>query len=336
MNKVSVIIPVYNVEKYLTRCVESVINQTYKNIEIVLVDDGSTDDSLKICNQISKKDSRVKVYHKENGGSGSARNYGLNKSSGEYILFIDSDDYIENDTVEKMIEHKDYDIVYCGFDRVDENTKKVYSKEMIKMPFDELEINDDTILETAFLSPSVWGKLYKRQLIENIKFSEDKDSIEDVLFYSEVMKDTTNIKFIKEVLWHYTVRKDSLISKVTESKADLFEKDLLEIKNEYIANNYSKARLDFLTLTVIIHNCISIPTKLYDKKINMGKRLIHIKKYMNDNFQNWDKIKIKVKGRYIKKLLIHKIILMYKMNTFYLFLVAYNYAITKLRLNTRW
>lgn len=335
--KVSVIVPIYNVEKYLKRCVESLINQTYKNIEILLIDDGSTDSSAEICNKLEKVDSRIKVYHKENGGLGSARNYGYKYAKGEYILFLDSDDYIELNTIENMMEYSEYDIVCCGFDRVDEETKKVYSQEMIKMPFDELEITDKTIMETAFLSPSGWGKLFKKELLSNIKFSEDKRAVEDTLFYLEVIPKAKKIKYIKKILWHYMVRENSLIMSITEEKADLFEKNLLEVKKKYIENNYNNAKFDFLTIQVFIHNCISIPSRLYtDKRIDMNKRLKHIKKYMNDNFINWKRIKLKIKGRYLKKIAICALRMMYSLNIFIVFLFMYNFMINKLKIDIKW
>ena len=108
---ISIIINVYNGEKYIKKCLDSVVNQTYKNIEIILVDDGSTDGSGELCEKIKNNDTRIKVYHKKNGGLGSARNYGFNQAKGEYILFLDSDDYIELNTIEKMIKYKEYDIV---------------------------------------------------------------------------------------------------------------------------------------------------------------------------------------------------------------------------------
>ena len=98
--KISVIVPVYNVEKYLTKCVDSIMNQTYKDLEIILVDDGSTDNSGKICDEYVKKDKRFKVIHKKNGGLSDARNVGIKNSTGEYLSFIDSDDYIDNDMIE--------------------------------------------------------------------------------------------------------------------------------------------------------------------------------------------------------------------------------------------
>ena len=334
---VSIIIPVYNAEKYINRCVDSLLKQTYSNFEIILVDDGSKDDSANICDFLAKKDKRIAVYHKENGGSGSARNFGLKKAIGDYILFIDSDDYIEVNTIEKLIESIEvgYDIICVGFDRVDEETKKVYSREMISMPFDELEISDQTICETAFISPACWGKLFSKKLLDDISFSNN--TIEDILFFTELMPKVKKIKFIKEVLWHYMVNSNSLIMTIKESSVDNFESDLLVLKNKYISNNYSSIFMNYLTLQAVIHECISLPSRLYNNKdCNINKRIKHVKKYMNDNFSNWKKVKIKIKGRKIKKLAIYTIILMYRIGIFKLFLSTYNFCINKLKIDVKW
>ncbi len=337
--KVSVIVPVYNVEKYINRCIDSVVSQTYKDIELILVDDGTKDNSGIICDERAKQDNRIKVVHKPNGGLGSARNAGIVQATGDYILFLDSDDYIENYTVEKMIEEakNGYDIVCCGFDRIDEDTKQIYSREMISMPFDTLEINKDTIIETAFLNPSGWGKLFKKEVISNIWFSEDKRAIEDTLFYLEIIPKTKKIKYIKEIMWHYMVRQGSLIMSVTEEKADLFEKNLLEIKRKYNKNNYCDEYMSYLSLQVFIHNCISIPSRLYNNKdVDINKRIQHIKKYMDENFKQWRKVKIKVKGRFVKKMAINIVRIMYKMNIFKMFLYMYNFMINKLKIDIKW
>ena len=118
---VSVIVPIYNVENYLNKCIESIVNQTYPNLEIVLVDDGATDNCPEICDNWAKKDDRIKVVHKNNGGLASARNAGMNIMSGELFMFIDSDDYIDQDMIQCMVEgYKSYtvDIVCCGMQKV--------------------------------------------------------------------------------------------------------------------------------------------------------------------------------------------------------------------------
>ena len=124
---ISVIIPVYNVQAYLVRCVDSVINQSYDNLEIILVDDGSSDNSSQICDELALKDRRIKVIHKTNGGLSDARNVGLEKSVGDYILFVDSDDFIHQEMVEKMygiIQKNETDIVVCGIYRTDGENHK--------------------------------------------------------------------------------------------------------------------------------------------------------------------------------------------------------------------
>lgn len=126
---ISIIVPVYNVEKYLNKCIDSIINQTYKNIEIILVDDGSTDNSGKICDEYLLRDSRIKVIHKNNGGLSSARNEGINISSGEYIGFVDSDDWVEPNMYEEMykkILYSNADIVDCGYWKEYENKSIKY------------------------------------------------------------------------------------------------------------------------------------------------------------------------------------------------------------------
>ena len=335
--KVSVIIPVHNVEDYLSRCIDSVINQTHDNIEIILVDDGSTDNSQKICDDYSKKDNRVFFKRIKPCNCGQARNIGLEEAKGDYILFLDSDDYIEYNTIERMLNEikKGYDIVCCGFDRIDEDTKKVYCTEMISMPYDEIILNDDNFMEASFLSPSCWGKLFPKELLSGSSFTTN--AIEDILFYIDYIPKVKKIKFVKEVLWHYMVKKVSGVTSFNVEKANHFEEDLLKLKEKYNKNNYSIQIKKFLTLQAIIHDCISIPSRLYNNKnININDRITHIKKYMDDNFEDWKNIKIRVKGRTIKKFAIHVILLMYRLNIIKIFLFFYNFIINKLKIDVKW
>ena len=127
MEKVSVILPIYNVEKYLKNCIESLTNQTYENLEIILVDDGSTDNSGKICDEIAKSDERVMVIHKQNGGLAAARNTGYLETTGKYLMYVDSDDIVKKDVVEncvEAIEKENSDVVIFGYEKVDETLSK--------------------------------------------------------------------------------------------------------------------------------------------------------------------------------------------------------------------
>lgn len=208
-NVISVIVPVYNVQKYLSRCIDSILNQTYKNLQIILVDDGSTDLSGKMCDEIAEKDARVTVIHKANGGLSSARNAGLEVVSGAYVAFVDSDDWIESDTFEYMLNLiKGYDVdiadVECQYsyseqDKIDVREEKisVYKNMDVLWNFFERGL---TLQRSA--PYSVWRKLYKSTLVSKRRFLEGKNS-EDLYFNYEVLKETESIVVSNIVKYHY-------------------------------------------------------------------------------------------------------------------------------------
>lgn len=191
VKKLSIIVPVYKVEQYLNRCVDSILNQTYRNIEIVLVDDGSPDRCGEICDRYARKDKRIKVIHKENGGLSSARNTGFSVSTGEYIAFVDSDDYIAKDMYMEMIDALEFnglDIISCNafiakgehiIGQPGDGKITVYSKEEILMR--SLCDYDNT----------AWNKVYRRQAIGNIRFPEGRlfeDTATAYLFFNNCNK----------------------------------------------------------------------------------------------------------------------------------------------------
>ena len=165
MPLISVIVPIYNVEKYLDRCVDSIINQTYKNLEIILVDDGSPDNCPQMCDDYAKKDSRIKVVHKENGGLSDARNVGMEVATGEYVSFIDSDDYISLDFYETLLEtivDNDSDIVECGVVKFyEDNSFDKYSDDLKVTNYDTVDGLEGLINENPF-KQHVWNKLYNQ------------------------------------------------------------------------------------------------------------------------------------------------------------------------------
>lgn len=171
---ISVIIPVYKVEKYLDECIQSVINQTYKNLEIILVDDGSPDNCGKICDEYAKKDNRIKVIHKENGGLSSARNAGLDIARGEYISFIDSDDYVSKDFIKNMsIQMANADLIICGMKNVYKEDEKCDEKENVVIKNETLtfiEANQKLIKPKNEIYVTACNKLYRRELFDNLRF----------------------------------------------------------------------------------------------------------------------------------------------------------------------
>lgn len=205
--KVSVIVPVWNAHEYLNRCVDSIVNQTYKNLEIILVDDGSTDDSLKICKEYEKKDERIRVVHKENGGQSSARNLALDICTGEYIGFVDNDDWIFPTMYEKMvelIEKYDADVARCA----DESDEKMIN---IKSDFQESVCKEKEYHKLLFCD--IWGghvtdRLFKREVIGDVRFPVSK-TIEDMRFMRMILNNIHSEAYTSEKLYFYTVREDS-------------------------------------------------------------------------------------------------------------------------------
>ncbi len=200
---ISVIIPVYNAEKYLKQSIESVLSQTYHNLEILLINDGSQDNSREICEFYKKKDSRIKVYHKQNGGASSARNIGLKFCKGKYIVFVDADDYVKKDYLEYLYHNlKKYkvDISICNICLFDENKK--YEKGC-RLNSRYMNCNDElNYCKNKFLY-GPYGKLFVRELIENIYFDTRIFIGEDSLFVAEAIKRSNALYYDSRVLYMY-------------------------------------------------------------------------------------------------------------------------------------
>ena len=215
--KISVIIPVYNVEKYLDKCIKSVVNQTYKNLEIILVDDGSPDNCSQMCDEWAKKDERIKVIHKANGGVSSARNVGLDNATGEYIAFVDSDDFLDLDYYEKMLEGVDFskvDLVVSNTRRIDDETGVGNANNSFNKDY----LNTNDIDEfCAFVSegflPPIWNKIYKKKLIKQT-FRESILIGEDRIFNFNYLQNINNNVVIKNNLFYnYILYKGSCFNR---------------------------------------------------------------------------------------------------------------------------
>ncbi|MEI2396969.1 glycosyltransferase family 2 protein, partial [Paenibacillus phytohabitans] len=221
---VSVIIPIFNVERYLSKCIDSIINQSYIQLEIILVDDGSPDKSGDICDYYKDADSRIIVIHKINGGLSSARNAGLESATGEYIVFVDSDDWIDEFMIEDMVNtaySENADIVQCGFRRVNENGS-------LKNEFrlkDETFIGEEEILKNYFqqnkINVVVWNKLYKRELFLGVRLIENR-LYEDIMFTFDILLEVKKLVSIQGVYYNYLQRKQSIMgSSFSPRKLDM-------------------------------------------------------------------------------------------------------------------
>lgn len=216
-NIISIIVPIYKVEKFLRKCIDSIINQTYKNIEIILVDDGSPDSCGVICDEYEKEDNRIRVIHKKNGGLSEARNYGIEASIGKYIMFVDSDDYIDKNMCERLLsiaQRYDTDITMCEIYEISGMQKYI-------SPISNLErnkiFNGDIVMKEFFLRYSTelyasWNKLYKRELFfseNNIRFPVG-ELYEDMFIEYKLYNLSKRIIIIPDKLYYYIQRKDSI------------------------------------------------------------------------------------------------------------------------------
>lgn len=207
MKKVSIVIPVYNTEKYIEKCVNSVLAQSYQEIEIILVDDGSTDTSPKICDRLANNNEVIKVIHTNNQGVACARNVGIESSSGEYTQFVDSDDYIDSDMTEYLVknfEKEDVDIVLCGYKReYQEKSERVTPEKYVGTVLGLDEMLGYWLLDPIVGSPC--NKLFLKEIIDskNIRFHEGMNYAEDYCFCMDYMRYVNRISILSDAKYHY-------------------------------------------------------------------------------------------------------------------------------------
>ncbi len=292
--KVSVIVPVYKAEKWLHRCVDSILAQTMKDFELLLIDDGSPDKSGEICDEYAAKDSRIRVFHKENGGVSSARNLGLDNVLGKYIIFIDSDDWVSVNYIQDLYKYKDVDaLIYQG--HISVKNDKIVSINS----FDEKEYVGENFID--FFSIPVygfsWGKIFSSDIVlrNNIRFNENLTLWEDNIFVYEYISYVNKVRFVSEVNYFYQNTENSLtkytrspkecylyydrLSKIF-SKYKIFVRDKYHYKlDEVLARNYMRS---FLML--YINRCNYLERKnFYDKyRTKEGIRLVR-DSYLKDS-----------------------------------------------------
>lgn len=215
--KISVIIPVYNCEKYLQDCLKSVIGQTYKDLEIIIIDDGSTDNSGTICDQFAKQDSRIQVIHQENKGVSASRNIGILQMSGELVSFIDADDTLDPDMYEflcSLMNDHNADIAHCGYRHVvGEEIRLVHDSQQIFSQNSEEALT--CLIGARLFVGSLWNKLYKAKLIKDLTFDEDIKINEDILFNFQVFLRADKIVFADYTKYNYIAHRDSSACFVT-------------------------------------------------------------------------------------------------------------------------
>lgn len=288
---VSVIVPVYNTERYLSKCIDSIINQTYRNIEIILVDDGSLDNCGKICDEYAGRDKRIKVMHKKNGGVSSARNCGLDIASGEYVFFVDSDDYVELDAIESFLTMKKSDLIISKGYMYD-NGKKIAIQNNIEK---NKTVSDAKYKEKIFhdillgkISPGPFAKIYKRNIIEkyNLRFDTDLKIGEDTIFTFVFCSHATSFSEIDKYTYNYILNSNS-VSKDCSEKVLPRTNSLVRAFNEKIwpLVKYS-CKNEYCSYVVYLLNCLLIKyifnkqnNLKYVEKIRIIKELVKKEEY---------------------------------------------------------
>ena len=308
MIKVSVIVPVYDTEKYLKKCLDSLVNQTLKEIEIIVINDCSPDNSKEILKEYEKKYNNIKVFHnKTNKGIGYNRNFGIEKATGEYIGFVDSDDYVDVTMYEKLYNKAKKDgleLVICNFYKM---LEKEDSLEEITPDFIIEEQKNTTLEKTPSLLSKVnlapWNKLYKRSLLGNdVRFPE-KLKYEDAIVVIKALARSKKIGFIKDKLNYYLVRNKS---ETTVMDKRVF--DILEITKQIIEELKSQAYYENIIEEVeawVTRNLFRYTLQQkYQRDSNLKNKFIdEVFSYLNTNFPNWKKNKIWNKRSILKRII---------------------------------
>lgn len=310
---ISVVVPIYKVEKYLKKCIDSILFQTYKNIEIILVEDGSPDNCGIICDEYAKKDKRVKVIHKQNGGLSDARNFGIDLAKGEYIIFVDSDDYIDRNMCRILLNYAkkyDADIVSCNFKEVYVNNLEKINKQCINKKL-EIVSNIETLYKYFLKNTTdmvvVWNKLYKKSIFfdkKNIRFPKGKLH-EDMYTTYKLYYYASKIVFIDDILYYYFRHENSITGSI--SKKNLLD-EIDAIIEHYEFFKDKKIDLKYMTQIKCIDSYmefLKIRNKMMLNDKILNDKMIDLKKCILFNKKDVLKNPYMNLKKYIKYLLIY-------------------------------
>lgn len=306
------------------------------------MDDGSTDSAPQIIDEYEAKyPEKVKAFHKPNGGEFTTRNYGLERATGEYVTFVDTDDYVEPDWAEKLYQaakENDADMAVCGFERIDLNTGKIVSKDMTTHGHSVRKITGDNDFMVS-INPAPWNKIYKREKIKDLRFMNFR-GFNDMIFLASSYTKINKVAYIPDVLYHYYLRYDSQIHTVNMQDVENFKKYLLELKKLYIEENKYEEMKYVLDEMVFLHLGISVMYRAsYDKTINMKETMKETIKYLDENFSTWRKNPFLSFGyarrKGFKGIAFWGVSKMYKMRMAMLFIHIYRFMIDKLKIDIK-
>ena len=295
---ISVIVPVYNVEKYLDRCIASIVNQTYKKLEIILVDDGSSDSSAEICDKWSKMDKRVTVVHKDNNGSAAARNSGLDIAKGEFISFIDSDDYISNQMYSVLVEgmNSDVDVTECSYQFVYDDS---YIFEIADRDFKEYttEAALELHIKDELFSQIVWNKLYRSDVLHDVRFTEGK-TIDDEFFTYLAVGRCRKLAHTDTILYAYRQQDMSIMHTLNDEKR-LQSVEAKINRQEYIQIYFPK--LSLINKTNLWYSCLACGQAVVSDSAKKNDiKLLFLKSALKDyGFKTDELFRLTIKQRLV-------------------------------------
>jgi len=278
--KVSIIVPIYKVEDYLKQCLDSLLNQTYNNIEVILVNDGSPDKSAEIAKEYDEKFESFHLYHKQNGGLSDARNYGMTFATGDYMMFVDSDDWLSEKMVETLIFHMnkhEADVIQAAFYYAYEEYS-LYDNRYYSPEDNVISLNNKSLMYELIINEKVknfaWGKLYKRDLIKDLPFKKGV-LFEDVFWAHHVMKQVNRYVICHEPMYHYRQRNDSIVNNYSIKNLDIIKG--LKERHVFLEDHY-KDLVDesykLLLRTQLQHHQILVMSKDHRKKKKHRKDII--------------------------------------------------------------
>lgn len=286
--EISIIVPVYNVEKWIENCIRSVIAQTFNNWELILVNDGSLDNSQQICEKYAKKYSKIHLINKENGGLSDARNFGIKKAKGKYLAFVDGDDYIDSNYLSKLhtaIISSNASIAVCGYKEVD-NKKKILSLKRTNDFFVQKLVSGQTFLrilaeKNCTLCVVAWNKLYKKDLFKNNSYKKGRLH-EDEFIIAPLVYDVSKIALVDDELYNYVQRAGSIMS------SKMTQKNLLDANDAFVERlNFYKSNKNMKLFDLTVHQYLLwiLSVMKYPKKVLTKKgRMI-----LQNNFKQYSK-----------------------------------------------
>lgn len=338
---ISVIVLCYNAENYIKKCIDSILNQTFKDYELICVNDGSTDTTLEILKDYEKNNNNMKVITKKNEGGKNVTKTGLKYASGDYICAIDNDDYISPYYLEKLynaIIDNNSDVSICGFQREDFVSGKVYSKEMNKNN-KTVNLSDDygVILE---INTSMWNKMFKRDVfISLLDYKLDALAMGDMTLLAYMYSKIDKVTLISDILYFYQVREGSNISNIKESSLDSVYDNLIRIKRDFY-NDKNNDIQEAFDAYAFLHLGVSIVYRIYKSDNDYKKLFRKNLEVLNKEFPLWKNSRylklnyvIKNKGRNFK---LYVCRFFYKIHMFKLFIATYDFVTTKLKFDIKW